>query len=148
MDCPNEKILSSCLDEILPAAERAMLERHIAGCNHCLDVLLVAYEAQDRPRRKCPAIIKQKVRKRLGLKDRKVGPGLKWFYGALVLFTFSFVFKRFFLQFLVGAAILGFKWAMEGEGAKRAIMIFRGMRKGETFDSSQPPTSRIKKKNF
>ncbi len=147
MDCPNEKVLSSYLDEILPAAERAMLEGHIAGCNHCLDVLLVAYEAQCRPR-KCQAIVKQKVRKRLGLKDRKVRPGLKWFYGALLLFTLSFVFKRFFLQFLIGAAILGFKWVVEGEGAKRAIMIFRGMRKDETSDFPRTPTNRIKKKNF
>lgn len=126
MDCPNEKILSSYLDERLPEAERNKIEAHISECNRCLDFVLVAFEAQ-RKGRKYPALLKEKIRKRLGLKEKKKRPELKWLLWALVLFTFSFVFKRFFLQFLAGALILGFKWVMEGEGARRVVMIFKGI---------------------
>lgn len=126
MDCPNEKILSSYLDEVLSETERNNVETHISECNHCLDVLLVAYDAGSKSR-KCPALLKEKIRRRLGFKEKKKHPELKWLFGALFLFMLSFVVKKFFLQFLLASVILGFKWVMEGEGAKRVIMIFKGI---------------------
>lgn len=130
MDCPNEKILSSYLDERLPEDERRKIEAHISECNRCLDLLIVSFEA-DRKVRKCPALLKEKIRKRTGLKEKKKRPELKWLFGALALFTLSFVFKRLFLQFLTASAILGFKWVMEGEAARRVVMIFRGLESKE-----------------
>jgi len=126
MDCPNEKILSSYLDERLPEGERSKIESHISECNRCLDFLLVSFEAQGK-KRKCPALLKEKIRKRMGLKEKKKRPELKWLFGAIALFILSFVFKRFFLQFLTASAILGFKWVMEGEAARRVVMIFKGI---------------------
>ncbi len=156
MQCLSEERLSAYLDEAmsLSAAERQSIEEHVAGCNRCLEFLLVAYEATGRgsggKAGKCPALLKKKIKERLGLKggQRTSRPEAKWLFGAVFLFGLSFVFKRYFLQFLVGAAILGFKWAMEGEGARRVVMIFKGMKGDEKkFSRSErklpPPVSRI-----
>ncbi|MBU1061186.1 MAG: zf-HC2 domain-containing protein [Candidatus Omnitrophica bacterium] len=139
MDCLNEKVLSSYLDERLSEDERRRIDGHISKCNRCLDLLIVAYEAQAKSR-KVSSLLKERVKKRLGVKQKKARPELKWLLGALFLFALSFIVKRFFMQFLVGAAILGFKWAMEGEGAKRAVMIFKGIEKKEkNFERKSPP---------
>ena len=130
MDCLNEDVLSSYLDEAISKEEHDRIEHHISNCNRCLDMLLVAYESQGRLRRcRYAAGLEKKVRDRLGFREKRKKTELKWLFSALSLFMLSFVFKRFFLQFLVAAGILGFKWVMEGEGARRVVMIFRGIEK-------------------
>jgi len=127
LKCLDEKALSSYLDERLSCSERERVEAHIADCNACLDMLLVAYEASGR-NKKYPALLKDRIRNRFGLKQAKKRPELKWLFGSLFFFALSFVFKSYFLQFLLAALILGFKWVMEGEAAKRVIMIFKGVK--------------------
>lgn len=39
-------------------------------------------------------------------------------------FILSFVFKRYFLQFLVAALIFGLKWVMDTGGSKALVMIY------------------------
>ncbi len=133
MRCPDEVVLSSYLDEGLSAVERGRIEQHVAGCACCLDLLMVAYES-GRGARKCPRVLQNKIKARLGLRQRKAIPGLKWLFASIALLLLSFVFKKYFLQFLIVAAILGFKWVMEGEGARKVVMIFKGMREEETSD--------------
>lgn len=144
MGCLDEKTLSSYLDERISEPERNKIEAHVSQCNRCLDFLVLAYEAQGS-KQKCPPLLKEKIKARLGLRQRKGRAELKWLFGALFVFALSFVFKRFFAQFLVAAAILGFKWVMEGESAKRAIMIFKGIEKSEKKieRKSTPPVSDI-----
>lgn len=122
--CLDEKLLSSYLDERLPDIERKRIEEHIAVCNNCLDLLVVAYESQGK---KCPEALRQRIKNRLGLRQKRKRPEVKWLIAAIVFFALSFVFRQYFLQFLAGAIILGFKWVMEGEGERRIVMIFKGM---------------------
>jgi len=133
MRCPDEVVLSSYLDEGLSAVEHGRIEQHVAGCARCLDLLVVAYES-GRGARKCPRVLQNKIKARFGLRQRKATPGLKWLFASIALLLLSFVFKKYFLQFLIVAAILGFKWVMEGEGARKVVMIFKGMREEETSD--------------
>jgi len=149
MKCLNEKTLSSYLDEKLSDVEREEIERHIADCNTCLDVLLVAYEAQKnkfsiRPLRGLTRTISNMLRARMRNsrveKVKKKKPELKWLFAGLVFLALSFMFRHYFLQFLAIAVILGFKWAMESEGAKRVIMIFKGIpEKEKKFERKPPP---------
>ena len=155
MKCLNEKTLSSYLDEKLSDVERKEIERHIADCNTCLDVLLVAYEAQRkkfsaRPLRGLARTIlaatifferKNRTSQAGSVeKTKKKRPELKWLFAGLVFLALSFMFRHYFLQFLAIAVILGFKWAMEGEGAKRVIMIFKGIpEKEKNFERKPPP---------
>ena len=137
--CLDEKTLSSYLDERLSSMERKRIEEHIADCNTCLDMLLVAYESHGR-NKKCPPILKDRIKNRLGLKQPKKRPELKWLFTCLVFFALSFIFRHYFLQFLAIAVILGFKWVMEGEAAKRVIMIFKGIQEKEKkVERKSPP---------
>lgn len=129
MNCPNEVMLSSYLDKKLPEAEQCQIESHIARCQRCLDLLMVAQEAQG-PKFSTPP---RGARGRSNNTTR----ARKWLIGALILFALSFIFKRYFLQCLVGAAILGFKWVMEGEGAKKVVMIFKGMKEEEKVERGE-----------
>ncbi|MCX5687581.1 MAG: zf-HC2 domain-containing protein [Candidatus Omnitrophica bacterium] len=144
MKCLDEKALSSYLDERLSDVERKNIEEHIADCNICLGMLLVAYESQ-HCNKKCPSILKDKIKNRLGLKQPKKRPELKWFFAGLFFFVLSFVFRHYFLQFLAISVILGFKWVMEGESAKRVIMIFKGIQEKEkkVERKSSPDVSNI-----
>src|SRR3989338_9286073 len=109
MGCLNEKTLSSYLDEKLSSIERKEIERHIADCNICLDMLLVAYESPAK-KRICPPALKRSIKTRLGLKERKKRPELKWLFAGLAFLALSFILRHYFLQFLAIAVILGFKW--------------------------------------
>jgi len=144
MNCPDAKQLSSYLDEQLSDSERSSIEEHISGCDQCLDFIVLAHEAGRCPQ-KCPRFLKDRIKMRLGLKKKRSGHEARWFFAALLLFALSFVVKRYFVQFLVAAVILGFKWVMEGEGAKRAIMIFKGIGQQEKKNERKPspPVSRI-----
>jgi hypothetical protein len=137
--CLNEKVLSSYVDERLSKAERKKIEVHIADCNACLDMLLVAHESYGRAK-KCTAILKNRIKNRLGLKHTMNRPGSKWLIAALFFFALSFVIRHYFLQFLAISVVLGFKWVMEGEGAKRVIMIFKGIQEKEKkVERKSPP---------
>ena len=144
MNCPDVKKLSLYLDGALAGVERDAVERHLSICDKCLDIVVLAYEAQRRSR-KCPEFIRDRVKLRLGLRNRKAGRELRWLVAALVLFALSFLVRKYFAQFLTAAAVMGFKWVMEGEGARRAIMVFRGIGQNEKKieRKSHPPLSNI-----
>jgi hypothetical protein len=156
--CLDEKTLSSYLDERIMGAERERIEKHIADCNICLGMLLTAYESVGS-NKKCPAALKQRIINNIGVAERsfasdvsaklayarfatpkKKRPGLKWLFSAIFFFVLSFIVRHYFLQFLAISIVLGFKWVMEGEGAKRVIMIFRGIQEKEKkVERKSPP---------
>lgn len=153
--CLGEKTLSSYLDERLSDAERKKIEGHIADCNVCLDMLLVAYEARRKKFSAWPfsgglartilaaaVFFKPKNRtSRAGSaeKIKKKRSELKWLFAGLFFFALSFIFRHYFLQFLAISVVLGFKWVMESEGAKRVMMIFKGIpEKEKNFERKSP----------
>ncbi|MDP8231015.1 MAG: zf-HC2 domain-containing protein [Candidatus Gorgyraea atricola] len=142
MRCPNERELSSYLDSALSGAEREKIEAHIASCGKCLDLLVLAHEAGSGSW-ECPELLKGKIRKMLGVRERRSRSELKWLFGTIIMLALSFVFKRYFLQFLTASLILGFKWAMEGEAARRTIMIFKGMQQAQKKVERKVPSSRV-----
>lgn len=143
MRCPNEKELSSYLDSAISGAERERIEAHVAGCGKCLDLLTLAYEAGSGGSQECPEPLKEKIRKMLGIRQRRSRSESKWLFGTIIMLALSFVFKKYFLQFLTASLILGFKWAMEGEAARRTIMIFKGIHKAEKKVERKSPASRV-----
>lgn len=132
-NCPDEKVLSSYLDKRLSESEKACIEEHIAGCNNCLELLLTAYEADKKGFCSCPPKITQDLSRKLGFNTGRKRKHFEifWFLSSVAFFLLSFVVKRYFLQFLGAGFILGFKWVMDGEGAKRIIMIFKGIKDEE-----------------
>jgi hypothetical protein len=140
MTCPNEITLSAYLDERLPEEERRGIEKHVSACGSCLDFLLVAYEVR-RENNTLKGGLQNSWIPAFRLSHRlKNILKFKWFFGSFFFFILSFVFKHYFLQFLAVSVILGFKWVMEGEGARKAVMIFKGIEKKEKiFERKSPP---------
>ncbi len=122
--CPPEIALARYLDGVLSAAERKRIEEHLADCNYCLDLLVVAREVR-----------KEDVRNKVSW------PGevkkQKWLVFTAASFILSFLVKRYFLQFLTLSLILGVKWALSGEGSRNLVMIFRSLNPRDTGEKEK-----------
>jgi hypothetical protein len=148
--CPGEAQLHDYLNGRLPQELRQKIESHISQCQICLEALIAVNGLNKAKMPKLPketllrlknVIKEQSPRSRLEgfiSKPKEKPPGNrfgkwidknKWFIGSLLFIALSFFIPRYFLQLLTVGAIMGFKWALEGEGAKKLIMIFRSTHK-------------------
>lgn len=131
--CPDEAALSAYLSGALDRQEAENIEAHIADCPFCLESLKTAYEADklysegsfpessEKLKRKAKSIAAAGARK------KRVSKNL-WLIATIAAFTMSFIFPRYFAQFLVAALILGLKWVSEGENARTLIMVLDAWR--------------------
>ncbi len=141
MKCPDIGELSLYLDDRgLELARKKQIESHIAECDRCMDMLLVAFRSTQKPISRRKDLI-TKIRKRLNFPERKFK--INWLMCSVVMFALSFVLKKYFIQFLFASLLLGFKWVMEGEGARKVVMIFKELGKEkETIRETEKRTSR------
>ncbi len=65
---------------------------------------------------------------------------LAWMLLMAISFFLSFVFRRYFVQFLVITVLAGVKWIVEMRASKTQIMIYRAL----SEDSEQPTPHRLK----
>jgi hypothetical protein len=118
-DCLSERDLADYLEVKLPPERRDKIEAHLAGCFFCQDLLVSTKEILNKHAVKIHpwrnAISKN-----------------KWFWSSLAVFIFSFIFPRYFLQFLLAAFLLGLKWVFSGEGTRNMVMIIRTLRGQES----------------
>lgn len=121
--CLSELELGQYLDRTLPISQKEKIEKHLADCGYCLDLLVVAKDAIENSKKKVS--ISQSLAKQ------------KWFILSMLSFLLSFFIKRYFFQFLTLSLILGIKWALSGEGSKNLVMIFRGLSHKETEDEAK-----------
>lgn len=125
--CPSELELGRYLEGNLALSQREKIERHLADCPYCLDVLIVAKD-----------ILRASVKKE-GFLQRLAKQ--KWLILTGLSFLLSFFIKRYFLQFLFLSLILGIKWALSAEGSRNLVMIFRSLSHKE--GESQKPEEKI-----
>ena len=59
---------------------------------------------------------------------------LSWLLLMAGSFALSFVFPRYFMQFLVVAVLAGFRWIVEVRASKTQIMIYRALSDGEKHE--------------
>lgn len=112
--CPAELELAKYLEGTLPSGKRQDIEKHLADCPYCLDLLVAAR-----------SVLKQETQIRPSWFNRFKKQ--KWLILTAVSFLLSFVVRRFFLQFLFLALISGIKWALGSEGSRNLVMIFRSL---------------------
>ena len=130
-DCPSELELSDYLKNRLSREKEDSLLEHIARCPHCLSLLELAQreaaeeKAQDKP---TPEMI-GRARNIMQKKPKKTIFNYKWQVLAFISFVLSFVFTRYFLQFLVLAVIFSIKWIFDAGSTRTLIMIYEAWRK-------------------
>ena len=121
--CPSDLELGRYLDKTVSLSQREKIERHLADCGYCLDLLAVSKEAL----RDCA----KKPNPFQALKQQK------WFILSMFSLIASFFIKRYFFQFLTLSLILGLKWALSAEGSRNLVMIFRGLGHKDASESEK-----------
>ena len=119
---PKEAELADYLSNTLTGESRKAVEDHIACCNDCLDNAISAYES---------------VKK---FKERKAGIMKRsniYLILAIISFILSFVFQRYFVQFLTATLLLGIKWIADAKSTKMLIMIYEAWKKGGEKEASR-----------
>ncbi|OGX50444.1 MAG: hypothetical protein A3G37_00850 [Omnitrophica WOR_2 bacterium RIFCSPLOWO2_12_FULL_46_30] len=112
--CPAELKLAKYLEGSLPSNMRQDIEKHLADCPFCLDLLVVTRNVLNGEGQAKPS----------GFRRLRMQ---KWLILTGISFALSFVIRRFFLQFLFLSLILGIKWALSSEGSRNLVMIFRSL---------------------
>lgn len=132
--CPDEATLSAYLSGALEDVKLQNIEEHIAACHFCLENIRAAYVGEKLYEEgNLPDSAKELINKAKGIaKLRTNNKRLKrnlWLFGTVLTFTLSFVFPKYFAQFLVAALILGFKWVFESENARTLVMVLDSWRR-------------------
>lgn len=134
VQCPDEATLSAYLSGFLRESEARLLEEHISTCHFCLENIRTAslaaasYEESNLPDSTKELINKAKGIAKLNTDKRRLKKNL-YLFGTALAFVLSFVFPRYFVQFLVAALILGLKWVFESENARTLIMVLSSLRR-------------------
>ena len=129
--CPSEEILSEYISGVLAEEDRTEVEKHLAGCAACRELLVETHDIISRPDI-------HEIKNRISRWIRKN----QWLIGAAAAFTLSFVFSEHFLQFLTACIIMGAKWAVDAKTAKMLIMIYEAWKCGDR-DKADKILSRI-----
>ncbi|MDD5174632.1 MAG: zf-HC2 domain-containing protein [Candidatus Omnitrophica bacterium] len=120
---PKESELADYLSNALNGEQRKRVEDHVACCKDCLDNAVSAYESVKIFKKRKNGIMKKKINVYLIL--------------AVISFMLSFVFQRFFLQFLTATLLLGVKWITDAKSTKMLIMIYEAWKKGGEKEASR-----------
>lgn len=138
-NCPDSQTLLTYLKKGLSQKERNEIERHLCQCRFCLNQISTASEATQKYRQKdfepIPESLIAKIKTNLGIntvKSRKKNLTLKkgfFLAGTVIFFILSFLIPGYFIQFLVGALILGIRWSFESKSGQTLIMILDAWRK-------------------
>ncbi len=118
--CPSEDVLSEYLNGLLSAEDRIGVEKHLAGCAGCRQLLVETQEILKKPDIR---EIKRKLLTRL--KDNR------WLIGALITLALSFIFSKYFLQFLAACLLMGAKWIIDAKTTKMLILIHEAWKRGD-----------------
>ncbi|MFO8053249.1 MAG: hypothetical protein R6U54_04770 [Candidatus Omnitrophota bacterium] len=141
-NCPDNQALINYLQNNLNQEKRKSLENHIAGCSFCLSQISIAAEALKKHKQNnfdsLPDNIINKTKANLNSiktknkknKSQKKAVKRRLFLAAtIIFFGLSFIIPKYFLQFLIGALILGIRWSFESESGKNLVMVLDSWRR-------------------
>ncbi len=117
--CPSEKILSEYLSNVLSSENRNNVENHLSTCSDCRQLVSETHEVLNKPSLR---FIKHKITARLKTNQ--------WIIGASIAFICSFLFPKYFLQFLSATLIMSAKWIIDAKTTKMLITIYEAWKSG------------------
>ena len=156
-DCPDEAILVEYLQGQLDKEKNKSIEYHIAGCGFCLSQLNLVFQSrqmiEEGRLEPVPQQLINKTKSRLGISEsgknmknnkKKIVKKQLFLLGAIVFFILSFIFPKYFFQFLVATLILGVRWAFESESGRTLIMVLDSWRQ-HSHDKDEEISHRLRK---
>lgn len=134
LQCLSDEELADYVSGVLSdEPQKEDIASHIAECDFCFSKTASCVSALagfDRgiPDRGNPASIRKaksipKIYPKAKTKSNYMKRN-RFLFIAAGFFILSFIYKRYFLQFLVAASIFGFKWVMDTGGSRALIMIY------------------------
>ncbi|MFA6142189.1 MAG: zf-HC2 domain-containing protein [Candidatus Omnitrophota bacterium] len=125
---PADTELADFLDDALSRNERHKIEEHIASCDECLGKIISAHESVD--------LFKRQGGSRSG--KANFMKKINWYLVlAIISFTLSFVFARYFIQLLVATLLLGIKWIVDAKTTKMLVTIYDAWKTGGEKEASR-----------
>lgn len=127
--CPTELELSDFLEKRLSREKENFLLEHIANCSHCLSLLELGQRAKEKAE---IGISPEMIVRAKNLAKRghtKKISNFKWPTLALISFILSFVFAKYFMQFLILAVIFSLKWVFDTASTRTLIMVYQAWRR-------------------
>ncbi len=114
--CPTEELLSEYLSGDISAEERERVEKHLVSCAKCRRLVAEAHDIVKKPDTdEILNILRRRARENL------------WFLGALSALLLSFIFPKYFIQFLVACLLLGIKWVIDSKTTRTLIMVHEAL---------------------
>ncbi|MCK9615100.1 MAG: hypothetical protein M0R48_06315 [Candidatus Omnitrophica bacterium] len=154
-NCPSEETLLDYMGNKLSGQGLMLIEEHISGCRFCLSQLSLAIEAKSLSNEQFPSLPKNLIEKAKNLigidknlqaakaaRKRRMKKNL-FLAATIIFFILSFIIHEYFMQFLAGALILGFRWAFESESGRTLIMVLDSWRK-HSHDEDDEISRRLK----
>ncbi|MCF7894489.1 MAG: hypothetical protein K9L84_05475 [Candidatus Omnitrophica bacterium] len=155
-NCPDNQDLIDYLQNNLNQKKRKSLENHIARCSFCLSQISIAAEALEKHKQNdfdsLPENILNKTKANLNSmktknkkneSQKKIIKRRLFLAATIIFFGLSFIIPKYFLQFLIGALILGIRWSFESESGKNLVMILDSWRK-HSHDKDNETSNRLK----
>ncbi len=118
--CPSEEILSEYISGVLSAEERIKTEKHLAACAECRKLIAETHDI----------INKRDIGEIASTVFRWIGKN-RWLIGATMAFASSFLFPKYFLQFLAATLLLGAKCIIDARTTRMLIMIHDAWKRGD-----------------
>ncbi len=151
--CLNDQVLMDYLEKKVSVQERQDIEKHIADCSFCLSQLSLAAEAKKAgwKKEKVSSRLVEQAKTLVKNNDNDQKPKKRrikknfFFAGAIIFFIASFLLPKYFMQCLVGALILGMRWAFESEGGRTLIMVLDSWRR-HSHANDEEISNRLKDK--
>lgn len=136
-DCPTEGELWAYLEGELGPVQEESISRHVAACGTCLESLLLAQEVRPGigfdPKEGPKEELLRRVRSLASMKGSVQRKGIfrqyRWLFLSLGCIGLSFFLPRYFLQFLLLAALFGVKWIFDSATNRTLIVMYEAWRK-------------------
>ena len=118
--CPSEETLAEYISGLLKEEERSAVEEHLTKCKSCRKLAMEAHAIISTPD---AGRIKRKI---AGYLRKNV-----WIITSGLFLLCSFIFRRYFLQFLALTVISALKWIIDSRNTRMLIMIHEAWKHGD-----------------
>lgn len=126
-NCPDEVTLSNYLTGNLKDDRLNELEEHLGSCPYCIYKLAEAKETVNE-------FLSQQKEKGFFSQMKKINI---WITLSIIMFILSFIFPRYFMQFLVGAVLFWTKWVVDNKNTKMLITIYEAWKNGDSKEADK-----------